>query len=75
MRSLRLDDRLTVEVQPEPVEVFQNSVDKFRTAATGIEILDAQKPVPPGSMRRFVADNRRKCVAEVKAPGRGGSET
>ncbi len=42
MAPLRLDEDLSVMIEPQPGQVLENRTDELRAAAARIEILDAQ---------------------------------
>ena len=72
---LKLNDRFAIDGQPEPVEVFENRLDKFRPAPGGIEILDPDPELTAAGSRALMADDRRIGMAEMKPAGRRGGET
>ena len=73
--SLRLDQWLAINREPEPVEVFENALDKLRPAAPRVEIFDPDTELAAARPRMGMAQHRRKGVAEVQPSGRRGGET
>ena len=68
--TLRLDDRIAVMPDAEPLKIFQNAIDKLRPASARIEVLDPQQETPAAFARGRVTDFRRIGMAEVQ-PARG----
>ena len=75
MGPLGLDQRLAVMLKAKPGEVLEYSVDEFRAAASGIEILDAKAEQAAGSAGLRMAQRRRIGMAEVEPARRRGGET
>jgi hypothetical protein len=61
--------------EPEPVEVLENTVDEFRAAAAGIEILDPQQEFPAAGSGERMAQRRRIGVTQMEPSGRRRGET
>jgi len=74
-RAFRLDDRLAVEANAEPVEIFKDAFNEFRPAAAGIQILDADPEFSAAGPRMGMTQRRRKGVAQMEPAGRRGGET
>ena len=70
---LRLDDRLAIDRQPQPLQILENARDELRTAAAGVEIFDPKQEFPAARLGVGMTEHRRKGVAEVQTTrGRGG---
>ena len=74
-RPLRLDDRLAVMRNAQPGQILENVADEFRTAASGVQILDPQQKFPAAGPRMGMAQRRRKGMAQVQPSRRRGGET
>jgi hypothetical protein len=61
--------------EAKPIEVLENTVDKFWTAAARIEILDPEQEFPPVISCGGMAKRRRESVPKMKPSGRRGGET
>ena len=73
--ALRLDDRGAVMPEAEPFQILENAVDKLRTAAPGIKILDPQEEQPAALARLRMAKCRRISVTQVEPTRRRRGET
>lgn len=62
--------------KPQPVQILQDGVDEFRSAACGVDILDAQKQPAAQSLGDLRVEQRRIRVSEVEKPvgARGKAE-
>jgi len=60
-----LDDGLSVVVDAEPVEILENPIEKFRTAAAGIEVLDPEEELPAAATGSGMAARRRISMAQM----------
>ena len=74
MRS-RLDHRLAIVGQAQPLQILENAVDELRAAAAGIEILDPQAELAAAGPRMGMAQHRRIGMAEVEPSRWRGGET
>jgi len=74
-RPLGLDNSLAVPADAEPFEVLEDAIDKFRPAATGIEILDPEAELAAARAGLRMAQNGRIGMPEVEAARRRRGET
>jgi hypothetical protein len=73
-RKISAGVRPFVPAQSKPTQIFNDGVAKFRTAASGIEILDPQDERTSVSLRAFLRAPESNGVADMKITGRRGSD-
>ena len=74
--TLALPNWLVVPAQPEPVQIFDDRLLKFRPAAIAIKIFDAEKKGAVARARTFLRAPKGERVPGVQvAGGRRGEPT
>jgi len=72
--ALALDDRDTIPVQTQPLEIVQNRGRRSGPVAGAVEVVKTEQPLTalPASIKP--ADQGGAQVAEMQGPGRGGGK-
>ncbi len=74
--TLALPNWLFVPAQPEPVQIFDDRLFKFRPAAIAIKIFETEKKDAVAGARTFLCVPKSERVAGVQvASGRRGEPT
>jgi hypothetical protein len=72
---LRLDQHIPIPADAQPFQVLVNSIDEFRPAAAGIEILDTQFELAAAGPRMGVAQCSREGMPKMEQAGWRRGET